>query len=183
MIRLYETSLFLAAIVFTSSCTTNINDYQEVKPSFDVKNYFNGNIIAWGIVQDHTNKVNRRFCVEINGDWQGNKGILAEKFYFNDGEVSYRNWQLIKQVDGTYQGTAEDVSGIAIGKHNGFAFQFNYTLNLKLDDNTYKVSMDDWMYQLDEHRVMNKTSMKKFGIEVANITLFFNKELPVKQCK
>lgn len=183
MIRLYKFSLFLIAIFLISSCSTNISDYPETKPSFDIQNYFNGDVIAWGIVQDHTNKVNRRFCVEIEGKWQGNKGVLAETFYFNDGEISYRNWQLTKQLDGTYKGTAEDVEGIAIGKHSGFAFQFNYTLNLALEDDIYQVSMDDWMYQLDEFRVMNKTSMTKFGVEVANITLFFDKELPVKQCQ
>lgn len=183
MNRLYTLPFFLIVIFLISSCSTAINDYQGSNPSFDIKSYFNGDVIAWGIVQDHSNKVSRRFCVEIEGKWQENTGILAEKFYFNDGEVSYRNWQLTKKADGTYQGTAEDVEGIAIGKHNGFAFQFNYTLNLTLDNKTYQVSMDDWMYQLDEHRVMNKTSMKKFGVEVANITLFFDKELPVKQCR
>jgi hypothetical protein len=183
MKRLYKFPLILSVIFLISSCSTAINDYQDSHPTFDIKSYFNGDVIAWGIVQDYTNKVTRRFCVEINGKWQGNTGVLAETFYFNDGEISYRNWQLTKQLDGTYAGTAEDVDGIAIGKHNGFAFQFNYTLNLMLDNDTYKVSMDDWMYQLDQHRVMNKTSMKKFGLEVANITLFFDKELPVKQCR
>lgn len=183
MIHLYKYSFLFASILLLSSCSTSLEDYQESHPSFDIKSYFNGDVIAWGVVQDHTNKVNRRFCVEIKGDWKGNKGVLAETFYFNDGEVSYRNWQLIKKTDGTYRGTAEDVDGIAIGKHNGFAFQFNYTLNLTIDEDTYQLSMDDWMYQLDEYRVMNKTSMKKFGIEVANITLFFDKELPMKQCR
>lgn len=183
MMRLYKYSLLLTATFLLSSCSTNIDDYQQTQPHFDIQNYFNGNVIAWGIVQDHTNKVNRRFCVEIAGKWQDNTGVLAETFYFNDGEISYRNWQLTKKADGTYQGSAEDVEGIAIGKHNGFAFQFNYTLNLTLEDDTYQLSMDDWMYQLDEYRVMNKTSMKKFGLEVANITLFFDKELPVKQCR
>jgi hypothetical protein len=39
------------------------------------------------------------------------------------------------------------------------------------------------MYQLDEYRVMNKTSMSKLGVEVASITLFFDKEPPVKNCE
>jgi hypothetical protein len=108
---------------------------------------------------------------------------LAEKFYFDDGEISYRNWQLLKQQDGSYQGTAEDVIGIGIGKHQGFAFQFRYELALQIGEDNYQVSMDDWMYQLDESRVMNKTSMSKFGVKVAEITLFFDKENSQKQCQ
>ena len=131
---------------------------------------------------NYSNKVQRRFCVEINGTWDKNEGVLAEKFYFNDGEITFRNWQLTKQADGSYTGTAEDVIGTAIGKHQGFAFKFEYELLLKVDENSYQLSMDDWMYQLDENRVMNKTSMSKLGVKVAEITIFFDKEQPVKSC-
>jgi len=175
--------LVLSTLLFISSCSIALQDYKKANKPFDIKEYFNGNVIAWGVVQDYSEEVTRRFCVEIQGTWEGNKGVLAEKFYFNDGEISFRNWQLTKQLDGSYQGTAEDVAGIAIGKHKGFAFQFQYELLLKVDDDTYQVTMDDWMYQLDEYRVMNKTSMSKFGIDVAEITLFFDKETPQKTCQ
>ncbi|RHW75038.1 DUF3833 domain-containing protein [Colwellia sp. RSH04] len=169
-------------IPFIFSCSTDINEYQPSGKAFDIKSYFNGNVIAWGMVQDYNKKVSRRFCVEIIGQWQGNEGKLAETFYFDDGEMSYRNWQLIKQDNGEYLGTAEDVKGTAIGKHSGFAFQFQYDLLLTLDDDVYQVSMDDWMYQIDDHRVMNKTSMSKFGIKLADITLFFDKEQSDAKC-
>jgi hypothetical protein len=166
-----------------SSCSLQLKDYKEVNNPFDIKTYFDGNVIAWGVVQDYSNQVQRRFCVEIIGSWEGNEGVLAEKFYFNDGEITYRNWQLTKQPDSSYLGTAEDVIGVALGKHQGFAFQFQYILSLKLDDKTYEVSMDDWMYQLDKYRVINKTTMSKFGVDVAEITLFFDKEQPDKTCQ
>jgi hypothetical protein len=164
------------------SCSAKLTDYPQDKFKFDIKNYFDGDVIAWGMVQDYSNKVTRRFCVEINGTWQDNKGVLAEKFYFNDGEISYRNWQLTKQYDGSYKGTAEDVIGTAIGKHQGFAFQFQYVLLLKLDNESYEVAMDDWMYQLDRHRVINKTAINKLGGNIANVTLFFDKSLPSQTC-
>lgn len=178
-----KTLLISSIILFISSCSMALKDYKTVDKPFDIKEYFNGNVIAWGVVQDYSQEVTRRFCVEIAGTWEGNKGVLAEKFYFNDGEISFRNWQLTKQNDGSYEGTAEDVANIAIGKHQGFAFQFQYDLLLDVNDETYQVNMDDWMYQLDEYRVMNKTSMSKFGIEVAEITLFFDKELPQQTCQ
>lgn len=173
-------SIFISLLI--SSCSVQLEDYQQSKEPFSIKSYFNGNVIAWGMVQDYGNKVKRRFCVEIEGSWQDNSGVLAETFYFDDGEVTYRNWQLSLMPDGSYQGTAEDVVGIAMGKHKGFAFQFQYQLLLNLDNETYQVSMDDWMYQIDQHKVMNTTSMSKFGVEVAKITLFFDKESPNKRC-
>ena len=122
--------MFLMAIttLLISSCSMSLKDYKETNMPFDIKEYFDGNIIAWGIVQDYSKEVTRRFCVEIIATWEGNKGVLAETFYFNDGEISFRNWQLVKQKDGRYQGTAEDVPDIAMGEHKGFAFQFQYQL-------------------------------------------------------
>lgn len=180
-----KTNILVATVAtfLLSSCAANLTDYAQDKKPFDIQEYFTGDIIAWGMLQDHSNKVTRRFCVEIKSTWQENNGTLAEKFYFNDGEISYRNWQLTKTKDGTYTGTAEDVVGKAIGKHQGFAFQLQYDLSLKVKDSTYQVAMDDWMFQLDEYRVMNKTAISKLGVNVANVTLFFDKKVPVQTCQ
>ena len=179
----FNALVVLSLSLLLSSCSANLTDYSEKQNSFDLKEYFNGDVIAWGLIQNHSDKVTRRFCVELEGTWEGNEGLLAEKFYFDDGEISYRNWHLTKNIDGTYKGLAEDVIGHAVGKHQGFAFQLQYTLALKVDDSVYEVSMDDWMYKLDEYRVMNKTAINKFGISVANVTLFFDKQLAVNTCK
>ena len=183
MIKYKQPLLALTTCLLISSCSTNLTDYQPQVSNFDIKEYFDGDVTAWGTIQDSSDKVTRRFCVELEGKWNGNKGLLAEKFYFDDGEISYRNWHFNKQNDGSYEGTAEDVIGTAIGKHRGFAFQLQYTLELPVDGTTYEVSMNDWMYQIDQYRVMNKTAISKFGVNVANVTLFFDKELPVKKCE
>jgi hypothetical protein len=174
--------LFIFTISFYG-CSSDIEQYNDVPEKFDIKSYFNGPVIAWGMVQDYSNKVTRRFCVEIEGNWQADNGVLAEKFYFDDGEISYRNWQLTKLADGAYQGTAEDVIGLAKGQHRGFAFHWQYSLEVPVDDDVYILQLDDWMYQLDPHRVVNKTAMKKFGFTVADITLFFDKSNPRKKCQ
>jgi len=165
------------------SCSTDINQYSEVEQTFDIKDYFTGPVVAWGIVQDYSEKVSRHFCVEIEGSWQGNNGLLAETFYFDDGEISYRNWQLQKLDNGDYMGTAEDVVGTATGQHAGFAFHWQYKLKVPVEDDVYTLELDDWMYLIDENRVFNKTKMKKFGITVADITLFFDKSKPLQTCQ
>jgi hypothetical protein len=103
-------------------------------------------------------------------------------FYFDDGEVSYRTWQLTKLSNNEYTGSAEDVVGIATGKQSGYAFQWQYQLIVPIDEEPYQFSMDDWMYQVNEHRVFNRTTMNKLGIKVADITLFFDKKTSSKKC-
>ena len=164
-------------------CSTDIKQYKKVEKPFDIKAYFTGPVLAWGMVQNYSGQVTRRFCVEIQGSWQGNEGLLEEKFYFDDGEVTYRNWQLVKLASGAYQGTAEDVIGTATGQHSGFAFHWQYTLSVPVEDDVYQLHLDDWMYQLDNDRVFNKTKMIKLGVTVADITLFFDKSAAEKRCQ
>ena len=38
------------------------------------------------------------------------------------------------------------------------------------------LSMDDWMYLMDEDTLINRTSMSKFGVEVGQVTLFFRRQ-------
>jgi len=173
---------FLILLLTLSSCSTAVSDYSNTQPALDIRSYFNGPITAWGMVQDYQHKVTRRFCVELNGTWQGDDGILAETFYFDDGEVSYRNWSLTRIGPGEYTGTAADVIGTATGKQEGFALQWQYQLSLSIDNSLYNFSFNDWMYQIDDFRLFNRAEMKKLGITLAEITLFFDKSQPLKPC-
>ena len=183
MIKYLSMPIIIGLTFLISSCTAQLSDYKATSQSLDIKQYFTGKSIAWGMVQDYSNKVTRRFCVELDGQWQNNEGILKEVFYFADGEISYRNWQLTKLDQGYYQGRAEDVVGVARGQQVGLAFQWQYNLNVPVDNDVIELSLDDWMYKIDEHRVFNRTKMKKFGVTVAEITLFFDKQAAVKRCE
>ena len=64
-----------------------------------------------------------------------------------------------------------------------FAFQWQYDLLVPIDGETIEFSLDDWMYQIDEYRVFNRTEMKKIGVTLAEISLFFDKQIPEKTCR
>lgn len=166
-----------------SSCSTDIDTYKNAQSPLDIKSYFDGNVMAWGMIQDYRSQVTRRFCVDIIGTWEGNIGTLDETFYFSDGEVSTRIWTLNKIDKQSYIGTADDVIGQAQGKQKGIAFHWQYTLAVPVDGKTYQFFLNDWMYKIDEKRLFNRTSMQKFGIDVAEISLFFEKTHSEKSCK
>ena len=178
----FKSMKLLLLLMIITSCSADIADYKETNPKFDIESYFSGELIGYGMVQDYSSKVTRRFCVELNGKWNNNQGELAEVFYFNDGEVSYRTWQLTKLPMGEYTGTAQDVVGTASGKQSGSAFHWQYQLLVPIDDDTYQFFMDDWLYQVDEYRAFNRTTMNKLGIKVAEITLFFDKNSTSNKC-
>ena len=43
------------------------------------------------------------------------------------------------------------------------------------DGSVVRVSFDDWMYLLDENRLLNRAAISKFGIQLGEVTLSFTK--------
>ncbi|MGC6386257.1 DUF3833 domain-containing protein [Ewingella sp. S1.OA.A_B6] len=168
--------LMAASVLLLSSCSADIKDYAKTQPTLDIFSYFKGDSVAYGMVQDYTNKQTRRFSVKIRGDVVGDTLTLHEDFIYNDGEKQTRIWHIRKLADGTYTGTAGDIIGTATGKSAGNAFNWNYVMDVKSGDSTYRLTFDDWIYQQDEQHLFNATSLKKFGVEVAKVTLFFEKQ-------
>lgn len=111
--------ILLCALPFMLGCSAKLSDYQDSHPKFDLKQYFDGKVIAWGIVQDYSRQLTRRFCVDIIGSWSGQRGELHETFYFADGEQQVRVWQLKLHENGSVSGTAGDVIGEASGAQLG----------------------------------------------------------------
>lgn len=168
--------LFVLTLLATlMSCATSLTEYKSSQPSLMMDSFFNGKLTAWGTVQDRNGKVLRRFQAEMIGTWDGNNGILDEDFVYDDGEKQKRIWRITKNTDGTFSGTADDVVGIAIGRSEGFALNWRYTMALPVDGKVYEVQFDDWMYLVNTNNVINRASMSKFGVQVGEVTLFIQK--------
>lgn len=167
--------LFIACFVLLTACSTSLENYREETPSLALETFFNGKLRAVGMVQDYSDKVTRRFTVEMVGRWQGNEGVLEEDFKYADGEVQRRVWYLSKLGHGQYAGRADDVVGTAIGSTEGFALNWGYTLKVPIDGEVMEFQLDDWMYLIEEDRLLNKATMKKFGIPVAELTLYIER--------
>ncbi|MFW1677129.1 DUF3833 domain-containing protein [Pontibacter sp. JAM-7] len=160
--------------VLLAGCAANLEDYQGEQPELVLSEFFNGHLEAHGMVQDSSGKVVRRFRADLLGHWQGELGVLDEQFYFADGEQQSRCWQLQREAD-KYRGQAADVVGTAVGQVAGNALHWNYQLKVPVDGTEWVLTLDDWMYQLDQAHLMNRTGMYKFGIKVGEITLFIRK--------
>lgn len=170
---------FIGAMFFLSQSSVNIKDYQHNEPKLDIRQYLNGKITAWGVLEDRSGKITRRFVVDMEGKWEGNHGTLEEYFTFDDGEKSHRLWRITFTDDHHFSAKADDVIGVATGSQYGNALQMQYVLDLLVDKETqkrYHVNLDDWMYLVDEEILVNKSTIKKFGITFAKLTLFFKKQ-------
>ncbi len=167
--------LLVVVLFLLSACSASIEDYEGTEPKFEFRTFFDGDLVAYGIVQDYSGMVTRRFKVDMQASWQGNLGTIDEQFYYQDGETGERIWKITLKEDGTLTGEAGDVVGTAKGITRGNAFNWQYTLEIPYDGDTMEVDLDDWMYLVTETRLINRTSIDKLGMEVGEITLVIEK--------
>ena len=175
---LRKTIVFIMCIGFflAAGCsTTSVGIYANDSPKLDPFEYFEGKTKAWGIVQDHRGRVMRRFSVEILGSSSDDTLVLDEVFDYADGATDNRRWEIVRNSDGTLTGTASDILGPASGTLSGNAMRWQYEMELPVGDKTYRVKFDDWLWMLDKDILVNRSYIKKFGVKVAEVTLFFQK--------
>ena len=164
--------LFAAALSIAGCSTAPVESYRDEKPVLDLARYFNGTVDGWGMFQDRSGKVLKRFYVRIDASWKDDVGTLDEHFEWSDGKKTRRVWTVTKLDDHRYSGTASDVIGTAAGAAYGNALRWRYVLNLETDDGkTYEVHFDDWMYLIDERTMLNRSYMSKFGFELGQVML------------
>ena len=170
--------IVLGMAIMLGACTNggNMDHYTGKTPEMDFKEYFTGPIQAWGIVQDYRGRIVRQFDIDLVGRWDGNEGTLAEDFRYYDGERQQREWKITRLAENRYEGRADDVIGPAKGKSNGNAINWNYTITLPVGDKTYDVKFNDWMFLMNDGVLINRTYIRKFGIKVAELTIFMKKQ-------
>jgi hypothetical protein len=168
--------MLLSFLLLLSACgSAGLDDYKNTSPELKLEQFFDGKLKAYGMVFDRSGLLLRRFEVDLLASWDGDNGEIKEWFVFDDGEKTTRIWQLVREANNTYTGTASDIVGVATGRTQGSALFWQYQMNIEVDGSTYQISLDDWMYLLDDKRLFNKTDMTKFGFKVGEIILYIEK--------
>ncbi|MCF2857765.1 DUF3833 domain-containing protein [Pseudoalteromonas sp. SMS1] len=167
--------VIVVVMMVLSACRSSVHSdaYEAMSPNIDVYTFFNGQVNAWGIVQNRSGQLVQRFKVEIKGAiQQNNELVLDETFTYGYGDgVKHRVWRITSQGDG-FRGNAGDIATEATGHVYGNALRWQYEMDLPVDDTTYRVSFDDWMWAFDKCTLMNRSYIKKFGLVVAEVTIF-----------
>ena len=81
-----------------------------------------------------------------------------------------------KTDDHHYEATASDVVGTAKGFSYGPSFKLEYVLLVPVKGKNIKIKFDDWIFMQDERVAINRATMTKFGIKVAELTVMFIKD-------
>jgi hypothetical protein len=166
----------VSALLMSGCASLDIETYARAEPAFDPFRYFAGEVHAWGLVQDWRGRVTRRFDVTIKGHQEGDLMVLDEAFRYDDGETDTRTWHIARTGDGAYSGSADDIVGNAIGETAGNAMHWTYDLDLVVNGSSYRIAFDDWMWQLDNEALINRSKLRKFGVTVGEVIIFMKRE-------
>lgn len=172
----------LCALLLITACTgkPSLEDPVLSERQLNLEEFFDGRLTAYGQFQDLFGTVRRRFEVEINGDWDGETLTLVEDFVYEDGSTEQRIWTLRKTGPDAWVGSAPGVLGQATGQENGDTFNWAYTIDLPIpsasdETETLRVTFDDWMWLLSEDRLLNRAYVKRFGVDIGDVIIVFEK--------
>ncbi len=169
----------LAGIIYllTGCSSVTTQQYANNTPRLDIRQYLNGRLEAWGVLFDYGGKADLHFHVTMQGTWKGNVGTLKEDFVYSDGRKDQRTWTITFTDDTNFTATAHDVEGVAVGSQAGNAANMNYVLNaVRGNGDSIRLTMDDWLYLVDDKTLINRTKMKKFGVTVGELMIAFKKQ-------
>jgi hypothetical protein len=174
-------ALILTALLGLSACAKPSIEgdlYRENTPEFRLERFFEGEVKAWGIVQDRSGNLLQQFEADIVGTFEGGVLTLDETFAYSLGEgVEERVWTITKEGENRYNGVAGDIPSAA-GTAYGNAMYWGYEMDLPVGDDSYRVTFEDWIWAVDDRRIFNRSYIKKFGIVFAEVTIFMEKRLP-----
>lgn len=166
-------------VLLASCASPDVTHYAKQGPKLDLKSYFDGRLIAHGMFIKRGGEVARRFKVTLDANWRLDGGVavgtLDEAFEYDDGQRERRVWTIREVAPGQFEGTAADVVGKAVGLSSGHALNWRYTLSLAVGNDRYDVQFDDWMHLIDERVLLNKAVMSKFGIQLGEVIISFQK--------
>ena len=174
--------LAFASMLLLAACAgrPSLDDPSLSTRELELEEFFDGRLTAYGQFQDLFGTVRRQFVAEIEGDWDGERLRLVEDFTYEDGSTEQRVWTLRKTGEETWEGTAPGVIGVAVGEEKGDRFNWRYTIDLPVPSadgptETVRVSFDDWMWQLSDDRLFNRAYMRRAGVTLGDVSIWFEK--------
>ena len=174
--------LLIAAFAILAACTgkPSFEDNTLSKQKLNLEEFFDGDFVAYGQFQDILGTVRRSFVVDLKGEWDGERLRLVEDFVYEDGATEQRIWTLRKTGPDSWEGTAPGVIGVATGEEQDNRFNWRYEIDLPVPaadgtNETVRVTFDDWMWLLSEDRLLNRAYVKRYGVDIGDVIISFEK--------
>jgi len=144
-------------------------DYEDSFPVLDIKEHLKGEMICEGVIFGPLGRVTSSFVAHFNITWDGDQGVMAEKFHYNDGTTQDREWRITLGRNGRFTADADDVPHTGVGIVAGSSVQMRYRIRLPESAGGHVLNTVDWMYLTPDGSIINRSQFRKFGFKVAEL--------------
>jgi hypothetical protein len=146
------------------------------RSAFDLLAFFDGPVSAWGVFEDRSGRLRRRFTVDLDGQPAGESITVEETLRFDDGETERRVW-LFKRHDGLrFSATGTGIVGRVEGMAAEGGARMRYRLEMRIKGRAVTVDLDDRYYSVDGQRLINRATVSKFGVRLGEVTIVFERD-------
>jgi hypothetical protein len=145
--------------------------FEGAGPAFDPVAFFGGHIQSWGVMESRTGSPTGWVVTQCDGQADGPDRIrMVQRLSFQHGHPQQRTWTLWRTGPNRFEATANDMVGSAIGQSDGRSFHWTWVLASAPGERPFNVTMEQWMFRLDDGAVMIRTTVSKLGIVLAQIS-------------
>lgn len=142
---------------------------------FFFADFFEGPCTAWGFFETSAGKLKKTFVVCMNGEWNGDAFKLSEDFQYNDGSRDHREWILKFSEGKGFTANAEGLKSPATGRHFASGCTLSYVMALPVGGWNIRFRFTDVFHQIDQHTVLNRAKISKWGLPVGQLVIAFRK--------
>ena len=164
----------LAALLALAGCATpEISQFAGTAPAFDPVQFFTGHVASWGVLEDRSGYPTEMITTDCVGTMEGPGDLHMVQHLTEGTKQQVRDWHMRRVTPTHFEATANDVVGVASGDVAGRAFHWTFTLALEPGNALKNVTMDQWMYLQDDGSMINRDTIRKLGVIVAEVTEHF----------
>jgi hypothetical protein len=139
--------------------------------AFDPIAFFDGHTHSWGVIEHRSGAPSERVETDSHGERDGSGRLrMVQHLSFQDGTTQQRDWTLWRSGSDRFEATANDMVGTAAGESDGNVFHWQWVLARSPGNSLMDVTMNQWMYRLQDGSVMIRSTVTKFGLILAEVS-------------
>ena len=167
---LLKAPLLTAIVLAGCSKPLPISHFAGTKPAFDPVAFWTGHHRSFGVVENRAGAPIDTVETDCRGTPEGADGLhMVQSLTLGDGTVQHRDWHL-RRSGKDFVATANDMVGEADGTAAGRVFHWRFVIATRPGNALYNVTFDQWMYLMDDGSMMNRTTVRKLDLILAEVS-------------
>ncbi len=166
-------ALLLATTLLGCGGAMPVEGFNATTPAIDPIRFFTGHVRSWGVLENRSGQPTDIVTTDCVGEGDSNALHMVQRLSIGQDAPTTRDWRMRRAGPNQYEATANDMVGTATGEASGRAFHWTWTLALSPGNDLKNVSMDQWWYLLDDGSMLNRTTVRKLGVILIEVSEHF----------